>query len=120
MSAPEVSGGADNRVRRWSVAARTKTLVIEGPIARGDVPLLCGGVAALLGKDGADLIICDVSALEHPDIDTVDALARLQLAARRQGSRIRLLHVCPELRGLLTLTGLCEVLPFGSGATRRG
>ena len=111
MSAPEDVGGADSRVWQWSVEGRNKTLTIEGRIARGDVSFLCERVGALLQKDGADLIVCDVRALEHPDIDTVDALARLQLAARREGSCIRLLHACPELKGLLVLTGLCEVLP---------
>ena len=41
-----------------------------------------------------------------PDLDTVDALARLQLAARRLGFSIRLDEVHPQLSELLDLAGL--------------
>ena len=40
-----------------------------------------------------------------------DALARLQLAARRHDCELRLRSVTPELRQLLGLMGLAEVLP---------
>jgi hypothetical protein len=54
-------------------------------------------------------IICDVSALA-PDAGSVDALARLELLARRQGKQLRLRKVSPELQQLLGLCGLGEVL----------
>lgn len=57
-----------------------------------------------------ELIVCDVAALADPDLGTVDALARLQLTAQRCGRRVRLQHACVELRGLLDLTGLSEVV----------
>jgi hypothetical protein len=41
----------------------------------------------------------------------VDALARLQLTARRLGRSIRLRHCRARLQDLLVLTGLCEELP---------
>lgn len=41
-----------------------------------------------------------------PDLAAVDALARLELAARRLGGSIRLLDVCEELAELLDLAGL--------------
>ncbi len=40
----------------------------------------------------------------------MDELARLQLAAVRGGSRIRLLNATANLRGLLVLVGLDDVL----------
>jgi hypothetical protein len=46
----------------------------------------------------------------RPDVALVDALARLQLAARRLGCAIRLGEVSSDLRGLLVLTGLAECL----------
>jgi ABC-type transporter Mla MlaB component len=46
-----------------------------------------------------------------PDAQTVDALARLQLAARRRGCRVRLLGASAELLDLVSLIGLGEVLP---------
>ena len=45
------------------------------------------------------------------DAATLDALARLQLAARRCGFEVRLRGSSPELRELIGLAGLCEVLP---------
>jgi hypothetical protein len=58
----------------------------------------------------ADVVVCDVAALVNPDAGTVDALARLQLTARRLGRRVRLLHAGAELQGLLDLMGLSEEL----------
>jgi len=54
-------------------------------------------------------IVCDVSALP-PDAGAIDGLARLQLVAKRQGVEIRLCEVSSELRELLTLCGLGDVL----------
>jgi ABC-type transporter Mla MlaB component len=45
-----------------------------------------------------------------PDLALVEALARVQLRARRRGSRIRLTNVSERLRGLLDLVGLADVL----------
>ena len=44
------------------------------------------------------------------DLGTVDALARLRLAARRSGLELRLGHVPDELRELITFVGLAEAL----------
>ena len=42
---------------------------------------------------------------------TVDALARLQLAARRHGCQVRLRHASTELLELVAFMGLSDVLP---------
>ena len=44
------------------------------------------------------------------DLALVEALARVQLSARRRGSRVRLTNVTDGLRGLLELVGLADVL----------
>src|SRR5512133_2623701 len=54
-------------------------------------------------------LVCDVHALA-PDAAAIDALARLQLAARRVGLEVRLCHASKELCGLLELVGLSDVL----------
>jgi hypothetical protein len=54
-------------------------------------------------------IICDVSALA-PDAGSVDALARLELLAKREGVALRLRKASPELQELLRLCGLGDVL----------
>jgi ABC-type transporter Mla MlaB component len=41
---------------------------------------------------------------------TVDQLARLQLEARRLGCSIRVRHACAELRQLIELSGLHDVV----------
>ena len=56
-------------------------------------------------------IVCDVSALV-PDAGSVDALARLELHARRYGYELRFAEVSAELRELLGLFGLADVLRF--------
>ena len=59
-------------------------------------------------------IVCDVGALA-PDAVTVDALARLQLSARRLGLEIRLRHASTELQELLAFFGLRDVLRVEAG-----
>jgi hypothetical protein len=58
---------------------------IEGPIARADLPGLCERVCALLERSRAGVAFCDVHGVDV-DAVTVDALARLQLAARRHSN----------------------------------
>ena len=89
---------------------RTIAFAIEGPIERSDLPGLCDRVCALLDRSGAGVALCDVTGVE-PDAVTVDALARLQLAARRKGCQVRLRHASDELLGLVTFMGLRDVLP---------
>jgi hypothetical protein len=45
-----------------------------------------------------------------PDLALVEALARLQLTARRRGAQVSLRNVSDELRALLELVGLADVL----------
>jgi len=63
---------------------------------------------------GARTIPCDVAHLAA-DGETIDALARLQLHARRRGEEIRLRHASRELGQLLELTGLSDVLRVEAG-----
>ena len=84
--------------------------VIWGPIARPDLPGLCARVCGLLEGSGAVIAVCDVCGV-YPDAVTVDALARLQLAARRQGCQVRLQGASSDLRDLVAFMGLEDVLP---------
>ena len=93
-------------------AARPQTVdfTIRGPIARADLPGLCDRVCVLLHDTGAGVVDCGVEGVE-PDAVTVDALARLQLAARRIGCRVRLRGASAELRDLVAFMGLTDVFP---------
>jgi mannose-6-phosphate isomerase-like protein (cupin superfamily)/ABC-type transporter Mla MlaB component len=82
---------------------------IRGPIARADLPGLCHRVCTILGRSGS-VASCDVSGVE-PDAVCVDALARLQLAARRRGCCVRLENASGALLDLVELMGLTHVLP---------
>ncbi|MFE3944713.1 hypothetical protein ACFXPV_22980 [Streptomyces sp. NPDC059118] len=92
----------------------------------------CGRDAHVLGacgRDGRDLDVrapdactpdtwvdCDVGGVVHVDLALVEAMARLGLVARRAGGRrLRLRHVPPELRSLLDLVGLADVVDVGYG-----
>ncbi|MDX6721547.1 MAG: hypothetical protein QOJ63_3801 [Solirubrobacteraceae bacterium] len=90
-------------------APQTIAFAITGPITRSDLPGLCDRVCGLLSSGRADVALCDVGGVE-PDAVTVDALARLQLAARRHGCTIRLRHASGDLRELLAFMGLADVL----------
>jgi ABC-type transporter Mla MlaB component len=90
-------------------APRTIVFAIHGPIARADLPGLCERVCGLLEASHAQVALCDVSGIE-PDCVTVDALARLQVAARRHGCQVRLRHSSSELEELLAFLGLADVL----------
>jgi len=86
-------------------------LVLPREPSRAEVEALCDRVGDLVERRTAEPFICDVGAVAEPDADTIDALARLQLAAVRLGARFRFSRACDELRDLLALTGLTDVLP---------
>jgi ABC-type transporter Mla MlaB component len=87
---------------------------IGGPITRADLPGLCDRVCALLASADADVVLCDVGGVAT-DVVTVDALARLQLAARRRGCRVVLQHASGDLRRLVAFMGLADVLVDAGG-----
>ncbi len=86
------------------------TFVINGPIAPTDLPGLYRRVCALLDDSDAGVAFCEVREV-NPDAVTVDALARLQLAARRHDCQVRLQGASDELRELVAFMGLGAVLP---------
>ena len=90
-------------------APQTVLFAIDGPIARTDLPRLCDQVCALLDRTDADIALCDVTEIES-DAVSVDALARLQLAARRRGCQARVRGASSELLDLLAFMGLRDVL----------
>lgn len=65
-------------------------------------------------------VVVDVSALRDPDAEDLDRLARMQLAARRAGRRLRLDNASPQLRELLALAGLGEALGCPESGLQEG
>jgi ABC-type transporter Mla MlaB component len=92
-----------------ATAPNTVAFAIRGPITRADLPGLCERVCALLTESGAGVALCHVCDIE-PDAVTVDALLRLQLAARRNGCQVQLRGASKELCELVGFMGLADVL----------
>src|SRR3954469_22812905 len=90
-------------------APRTIAFAVWGPIARDDLPGLCDRVCALLRATRPEVAVCAVRGVE-PDAATVDALARLQLAATRTGCRVLLRNASDDLLALVAFMGLADVL----------
>ena len=83
---------------------------VPAPLTRAHLPSLyaqaCARLAGLTGR----VVLCDVANVEA-DAVAADALARLQLAARRHGCEVRLRGSSPELRELIKMMGFEDVLP---------
>jgi ABC-type transporter Mla MlaB component len=92
-----------------SAPSSTIVFAIDGPIARADLPGLCDRVCELLHRSRPEVALCDVRGVDV-DAVTVDALARLQLAARRHGCTVRLQNASSELLELVAFMGLQNVL----------
>jgi hypothetical protein len=60
----------------------------------------------VLVRGQSELASWPLIGVGRPDLSVVDALARMQLAARRAGCAIRVRDACTELSELLGLCGL--------------
>ncbi|MFD0430227.1 STAS domain-containing protein [Streptomyces zhihengii] len=83
-----------------------------GPAPRRRPP----GAPLARGEPGRPPVTVDVAGLTRIDLAVVDTLARLQLTARRQGTRIELSGAGPELMLLLALVGLSGPAGIGEAA----
>jgi ABC-type transporter Mla MlaB component len=92
-------------------APQTVAFALGGPITRADLPALGEYVCALLERSSAEVIVCDVAQAD-PDAATLDALARVELAARRHGCDTRYSGASSELTALLDFAGLRGILPL--------
>ena len=68
-----------------------------------------------MAVSGQGEIAWDVGGIGEADAATIDALARLQLAAKRAGCRLRLCNATTELFELLLFAGLAEALGVEPG-----
>lgn len=80
--------------------------------ARAEVVLL---------RDGVEVASWPLRCADgRVDLGAVNALARLQLEARRQGCTVWLRHACPDLIELLELAGLLQVVGQAEGGEQGG
>ena len=99
MSEVAIIGVGQTTYRRSHADKSSRELIWEAARAALD--------DAGLGIDAIEVVIAGVA----PDAVTVDALARLQLAARHYGCRVRLRHASCQLLDLVAFMGLTDVLP---------
>ncbi|MFJ1899433.1 STAS domain-containing protein [Streptomyces sp. NPDC088115] len=95
-------------------------LTVSGRVTRSAVPGLCAELEALLATADREVtsVYCDVAAVVRPDLAAVEAIARLSLVARRSGGRqLRLRGTPPELRLLMDLVGLSDVVGLADTAS---
>lgn len=95
-----------------------RAFVIDGPVGVTDVAVLCERLRRVLTGTDAEVVV-DVRSLAA-DAVTLEALARLQLTARRVGRRITLRRVSPDLDSLVAFAGLADALPGCHGAIVAG
>ena len=81
-------------------------MAVRPQLARDEVRALGEQLVHRLGEGDVAEVQVDLSSVRAPDVVYVDALARMQLVARRQDSRVRLIGSCPRLMELLALVGL--------------
>jgi len=86
-------------------------VTISGEESRAVVLVLASGVEVPILQGEAPL---------HPDLSVVDALARMELEARRRGGSIGLRNPCPKLLELLELVGLAGFLVEVDGEAEGG
>jgi anti-anti-sigma regulatory factor len=60
-------------------------------------------------RSGPDALTCDVSNLPC-DAEVIEAMARLRLRAGRLGVDLRFVDPCEDLRAVVELTGLTDIL----------
>jgi hypothetical protein len=81
-------------------------LTLPAPMRRADVPDLCNRAHDLMKESLDHSLECDAAAVIHPDLRTIEAIARVGLLARRLGTGIRLRGASVELLDLLAFCGL--------------
>ena len=69
-----------------------------------------GDAIVVLAVGGTEVASWPLAGSARPDLDVIDALARLALIARRLGGAIGLREAGPELLGLVHFVGLDDLL----------
>jgi hypothetical protein len=87
-----------------TLAAGWTVVQVTGPAVPVGMRLWCSHVGRLLLP--GQVVVCDLRQLAGADLTTLDAVARLKLAARRAGSDLRVLAAGTELERLWEWAGL--------------
>lgn len=85
-------------------------VVLATSLGLPEIDRLCERASTLLRTRPGRSVVCDVGGLVDPDATAIDALARLQLTVHRLGSHVIVCNSAPELRRLIDLAGLADVV----------
>jgi ABC-type transporter Mla MlaB component len=88
----------------------TAEFALRGPLSRADLPGLSARFCRMCAVTRPGVVLCDVGLVPRVDAVTVDALARLQLAARRYECQVKLVGASAELLELVRWMGLADVV----------
>jgi len=81
-----------------------------------DVPQRQGDAIVVLAVGGAEVASWPLAGSTRPDLEVIDGLARLALAARRLGGAVALQGAGPELLDLMHFVGLDDVVAVDAAA----
>ena len=90
------------------MARDSRVFRIHGPLNRADLPGLYSRACLELRRSSGRPLQVELAGI-CADAVAVDALARLELAARRHGCHVTLRGAGDELRALIELVGLREL-----------
>jgi hypothetical protein len=68
-----------------------------------------GSRAVVMIVDGAEVVVWEPPVGVRPNLDVIEHLARLRLAARRRGYELRLRDPCADMVALIKFVGLAGV-----------
>jgi ABC-type transporter Mla MlaB component len=96
------------------------SLSVGGRLGPDRVTELCAGVRSAVERCPDDPLHCNIERLDAADMASLDALARMALAARRLGRGLELDGAPADLRTLIAFAGLAAVLRCDGSPVRRG
>jgi anti-anti-sigma regulatory factor len=108
---PQRGRRANEHAARPPPEPNATTISLDGPIDRADISAFCRRALERIERSEGDPVVCDLGRVPRPDAVTVEALARLQLEARRHGGPQVLRGASGALRDLVAFTGLDRALP---------
>lgn len=94
----------------WEEGVATGEIRIRSDIHPADVARMCARARAMFLRAAPEPLVCDLGEVADTDAATLDALARLQLVAKRCGRALEVRHAPLELRELVEFVGLGPVI----------
>ena len=92
-------------------ARREVVVVVAGSREPARAAILYEQAAVRLADPSVDRLACDAAAIDRADLQAVDTLARLALAARRSGAAMHVRQASDDLKAWLAFLGFADILP---------